>query len=227
MSSLCVMWLVSTRLPWKGFSFMAERCLCGYGILPVSKCYGVVNDAHCSPAVKNITKKNKRGVKEMDDIIKRGKENKCRGRERLTQGSGGGRTRERWMDRKKRSRAITRARYAGREGMFSSRWPNDSWQVSSAHRPLGSQRKIMGRWRGGGGGGQSETEWNKRKENGECDRKIRMGRLTERGRNWEVVGDTNTGHLLQIQGQSGETEPEDTRNSLYVDSDGNRMMVTC
>lgn len=80
---------------------MAERCLCGYGILPVSKCYGVVNDAHCSPAVKNITKKNKRGVKEMDDIIKRGKENKCRGRERLTQGSGGGRTRERWMDRKK------------------------------------------------------------------------------------------------------------------------------
>lgn len=74
---------------------------------------------------------------------------------------------------------------------------------------------------------QSETEWNKRKENGECDRKIRMGRLTERGRNWEVVGDTNMGHLLQIQGQSGETEPEDRRNSLHVDSDGNRMMVTC
>ena len=64
---------------------MAERCLCGYGILPVSKHNGVVNDARCSPAVKNITKKNTRGVKEMDDIIKRERENKCRGRARASE----------------------------------------------------------------------------------------------------------------------------------------------
>lgn len=88
---------------------MAERCLCGYGILPVSKCYGVVNDAHCSPAVKNITKKNKRGVKEMDDIIKRGKENKCRGRERLTQRSEGGeRERDGWTEKREAGRSRER-----------------------------------------------------------------------------------------------------------------------
>ena len=43
-----------------------------------------------------------------------------RGLTEIRGGRTGERERERWMTEKKRSRAITRARYTGREGKFSS-----------------------------------------------------------------------------------------------------------
>lgn len=107
--------------------------------------------------------------------------------------------RDGWIEREERGRVVTRARHTGREGMFGRRWPNDSWQVSSARRPLGSPRKIMGSGRRGGR--PNETEQNKKKKKGECDRKRKMRRLPEWGRNCEVGVDTSTGHALQFQGQ--------------------------
>lgn len=89
------------------------------------KCYGVVNDAHLGRAVGNKTEQIKRGERRDRRRHKEKKENIYRGRawrRGLQRDQRGGRTRE--MDgertRGKRDRVITRARYTGREGMFSS-----------------------------------------------------------------------------------------------------------
>ncbi len=70
------------------------------------KCYGVVNDAHLSPAVGNKTKKKKRGEREIDDIIKRKRKTNTDGEYvggRLERDHGG-RPRERWRERERETR---------------------------------------------------------------------------------------------------------------------------
>lgn len=90
-----------------------------------------------------------------------------------------------------------------KRGMLTSRWPNDSWQVSSVHRPLGSPGKIMG----GGGGVQGRGEEmrqsrTKKEGKGECDWKRKMGRLAEGEEEpQEVTVGTKVGRLRKITEQ--------------------------